>query len=98
VKYLLLASLLSLSACASVAPNKLIEADESIIFNNKCKFKGSIKGHGSSFFMGRKSQIAGAKNEAIEQAMELKATHVIWEQLQLLSGGAYLTGRAYNCE
>lgn len=98
MKYLLLVSLLSLSGCASVAPNKLIEADESIMFNSKCKLKGSIEGHGSQWLMGRKNQIAGAKNEAIEQAMELKATHVIWGQPQLLPAGVYLTGRAYICE
>lgn len=97
MKYYLLVLLIFVSSCASVAPHRLMEADESIMFNNNCRFIAQIEGHGSQWLIGRKSQIAGAKNEAIQSAVEIKATHVIWGQPQLLPEGVYITGRAYNC-
>jgi hypothetical protein len=97
MKYLIAVILLSLTACASVNPNNLIEVDEHIVLRKKCLFLGKFDGYGSLWYFDMKSRLAGAKNEIIEKAIEMEATHIKWGQVQMHNGGVFLTGRAYKC-
>lgn len=97
-KPLILAALF-MAAC-STTPSKeaaqIIEADERGTEN--CKFLGTVEG--SSNYGGLAAQEVGlkrAKNEALEKAYELGATHIVWGNTSKGYWGGNAAGRAYRC-
>lgn len=89
---------LLLSGCAtglSAAGGKVKEAEPKTV--EGCRYLGEV--HGSSGWgnLAASTGIQNAKNEAIESAAALGATHVLWTNI---AGGfsPYVSGRAYVCK
>lgn len=94
---LILAALI-VSACAanpSPAVRGIQETDASRV--KGCEPLGGI--HGSSILGGLAASTAmgNAKNEALEQAVEKGATHVVWGNVEGNYNGASASGQAYRC-
>ncbi len=88
----------AISGCAttkSTMAAKVLEADENVV--SQCKYLGDVTGTSGWGNLASSSGINNAKNEALEQATKLGATHVVWKQV---SGGysPYVNGRAYCCK
>jgi LDH2 family malate/lactate/ureidoglycolate dehydrogenase len=89
---------LLLSGCAtglSAAGAKIQEADPKTV--EGCTYLADV--HGSSGWgnLAASTGMQNAKNEAIERAAALGATHVVWTNI---AGGfsPYVSGRAYLCK
>ena len=86
-----------LSSCAATPKAKGIqEADSPVVAN--CKFLGSV--HAASMWGGCLCQGVGfssAKNQALNKAAKLGATHIVWMHLETGLGGGFASGRAYHC-
>jgi len=74
---------------------KIQEADEATVIN--CKYAGDV--HGSSGWgnLAASTGIQNAKNEGMEMAARLGASHVVWTTV---TGGysPFVSGRAYLCK
>ncbi len=87
------------SGCAtqmSAQAQKIIETDQSQIKN--CKSLGEVSGYSS--YGGLVMQETGkqyAKNEALNQAADRNATHVVWAFATGSFTGGRAQGQAYNC-
>ncbi|MBC7743238.1 MAG: hypothetical protein H7061_13655 [Bdellovibrionaceae bacterium] len=99
MKILTLSLLLFSIGCVSqptARAKQIIEADEKMVSN--CKFLGNVDG--SSTFGGILADDLhqSAKSEALEKAVQLNATHVVWTSVQKgFDSGASLLGNAYSC-
>lgn len=99
MKLLILSLLLFLTGCVSkptAEATKIIEADEKMV--SQCKFLGNVDG--SSTFGGILADDLhqSAKSEALEKAVQLNATHIVWTSVQKgFDSGASLLGKAYSC-
>jgi hypothetical protein len=60
-----------------------------------CKFVGDIQGFAG---WGETAIKDKATRQALRQAADLNATHVIWTQLPRKYGSHYAYGEAYNCD
>lgn len=95
----LMSSVSSITGCATSRSAEAIrvqEADNAMVAN--CIFLGEVEaksGWGGIF--GASTGRENAKNEALEKAVQLGATHVVWTDV----GGFFVpsaTGRAYRCK
>jgi hypothetical protein len=89
---------MSVVGCAtglSAAGAKIRDADPETI--EGCRYLGEV--HGSSGWgnLAASTGIQNAKNEAIESAVAMGATHILWTNI---AGGysPYVSGRAYTCK
>jgi hypothetical protein len=94
---ILLTSIIA-SGCATTLSHpaiKIQEADAKMV--EGCTYVGDV--HGSSGWgnLAASTGIQNAKNEAIEKAAALGATHIVWTNI---SGGysPFVSGRAYICK
>jgi len=88
--------LAGLAACATVEPNHIREVNEDAV--RGCKLAGPIQGS-DAVFVGLSASI-GSKNaraRAMNQAVQLKATDVVWSQ-QGTSMTSEWVGKAYVCK
>ncbi len=89
---------LIVSGCATVpspSASKIYDADEQLVSN--CKFIGNVNGTSGWGNLAASTGINNAKNEAREQAAQLKATHIFWTAVN----GGYspnVSGNAYFCK
>lgn len=92
-------SILFVTGCATQRTGeayKIIETDESSV--KHCHFIGEASG--SSQYGGLAMQEAGkanAKNEALNQAATMQATHVVWKAAQGGFFGAHALALVYKC-
>lgn len=92
-------SILLLAGCATqrtVEAQRIIETDESSV--KHCRLMGEASG--SSQYGGFAMQETGksnAKNEALNQAANMQATHVVWKTAQGGFFGAQAMALVYNC-
>lgn len=94
----LLASSLLLAGCAttlSASAAKVQDADNKMIAY--CKFVGNVQGSSGWGNVAATTGMQNSKNEAMEEAATLGATHIVWDNI---SGGRtpFASGRAYKCE
>jgi hypothetical protein len=87
----------SLSSCAttlSTAARGIVPADDKMVAD--CKFVGDVQGSSGFGNVAASVGMENAKNEALEKAAKLGATHVVFVTV---SGGysPYATGKAYKC-
>ena len=70
------------------------DADEKMV--TECSYLGDVQGSSGVGGMMASQGMTNSKNEAKEQAVKLKATHVLWKDI---SGGysPSASGRAYDC-
>jgi hypothetical protein len=96
-KLLLLLCVLSLAACAASPKAKGIqEADSQMVAD--CISLGSVEaysGWGGCLCQGVGS--SSAKNQALNKAAKLDATHIVWSDQKSGFMGAKFTGQAYRC-
>ena len=102
MKLILIATaFLALSSCAT----SLTQESMKIVQTNQpsdvkgCKTLGEVKGHSS--YGGLMMQEAGknyAKNEAVNNASAMGATHILWTLAEGGFFGGNATGVAYNCK
>jgi hypothetical protein len=78
-----------LISCALTPKAKTIEEIDPNMAAN-CTFVHTV--HGYSGWT-----LTSAKNQALNDAAELGATHIEWTNLDIGLGGANATGRAYRC-
>lgn len=98
---ILFAAVLIVAGCTTgmkKGAGDIVEADEKIVTDKKCKFVGQVEGHASPQISGKKNRIAEAKREAMKQANKLNAPFIIWDEPKLQKDGAAISGRAYSCE
>jgi len=95
----LMSTLSSINGCAtsrSAGAIRVQEADKTAVAN--CSYLGEVEGaSGWGGFLGASTGKENAKNEALEKAVQLGATHVVWTDV----GGFFVpsaTGRAYKCK
>jgi hypothetical protein len=89
--------ILLLSSCAATPKAKGIEEADSRMVAN-CIFLGSV--NAASMWGGCLCQGVGfssAKNQALNKAAKLGATHIVWLNLESGLGGGFASGRAYRC-
>jgi len=93
----LVSIILLLSSCAATPKAKGIqEADSHMVAN--CIFLGSV--HAASMWGGCLCQGVGfssAKNQALNKAAKLGATHIVWLNLESGLAGGFASGRTYRC-
>lgn len=88
---------LALTGCAthlSAPAQKIQAADEKMVEN--CQFLGMVNGTSAFGNLTAKTGMQNASNEALERAVGLGATHIVWVNIT----GAYscsAVGRAYQC-
>lgn len=92
------AAFLSISGCAttlSPAAAKILPADRSMAAD--CTFVGDVNGSSGWGNLAASQGMQNAKNEGLEQAAAMGATHVLWVNV---AGGysPYANGKAYRCE
>lgn len=86
------------SACAttlSPAARQVRVADTSMV--SDCTFLGNAQGSSGWGNLAASTGMQNARNEAREQAADMGATHVVWENVE----GGYSPsafGKAYRCE
>ena len=91
-----LCGLAVLTACTTVAPNTIREVNEGDVA--RCKLAGPVQG-ADAVFVGLSAAV-GSKNaraKAMNQAVRLQATHVVWSQ-QGTSMTSEWVGKAYVCK
>lgn len=88
--------LATLAACATVEPNHIREVNEDSV--RQCKLAGPVQGS-DAVFVGLSASIGSknAKARAMNQAIGLKATDVVWSQ-QGTSMTSEWVGKAYVCK
>jgi len=87
---------LLISCAATPKAKTIIEIDPNM--TTDCTFLQSVHGHSAwgdtcIFTFG----LTNAKNQALNRAAELGATHIVWTNLRSGLGGANVSGRAYRC-
>lgn len=95
---MILLSIFITPGCAttlSPSATKILDADAKMV--DGCTYVGDV--HGSSGWgnLAASTGIQNAKNEAVEKAAALGATHILWTNI---SGGysPYVSGCAYRCK
>ncbi|MGZ3769535.1 MAG: hypothetical protein ACXVCP_12445 [Bdellovibrio sp.] len=92
-------STLFLAGCATnrtAEAQRIVETDENAI--KSCHLLGEVSG--SSHYGGFAMQEFGktnAKNEAVNQAVNMQATHLVWKKAEGGFFGAHALALAYNC-
>ncbi|MBC7466991.1 MAG: hypothetical protein H7256_13465 [Bdellovibrio sp.] len=72
------------------------EADEKAI--QSCTFLGNVDGSATFAGITADGLHESAKSEALDKAVQLKATHVVWLSVQKgFDSGASVLGKAYAC-
>ena len=95
---LLASSALVLPGCATVrseAAAKIKDADEKTVTG--CTYVGDVRGTSN---LGASLAAEGIKDSqafAAEEAVRLKATHIVWAPVQAGAWGVIANGRAYRC-
>lgn len=91
-----LSSLTVLTACTTVQPNNIREVNESSVA--RCKLAGPVQGS-DAIFVGLSASVGSknAKAKAMNQAVRLQATDVVWSQ-QGTSMTNEWVGKAYVCK
>lgn len=91
-----LGSLAVLSACTTLTPNNIREVNDNDV--KSCKLAGPVYGS-DSVFVGLSAGIGtkNAKAKAMNEAVRLKATDVVWSQ-QGTSMTSEWIGKAYVCK
>jgi len=84
-----------LAACTTVTPNSIREVNDTDV--KQCKSLGTISGS-DAVFVGLSASVGSknAKARAMNQAVNLKATDVVWSQ-QGTSMTSEWVGKAYAC-
>lgn len=85
--------------CATTMSDKarsIIEADEGKLAVESCRFVGQVTGGSGFGNLAANIGIRNAKNEALDEASKMGATHVIWTSVNGFMG-ASVSGNAYNC-
>ena len=89
--------ILLLSSCAATPKAKGIQQADSRMVAN-CIFLGSV--NAASMWGGCLCQgvgLSSAKNQALNKAAKLGATHIVWLNLESGLDGGFASGRAYRC-
>ena len=91
-----LGGLAVLTACTTLVPNSIREVNHSDV--KHCKLAGPVQGS-DSVFVGLSAGIGSknAKAKAMNEAVRLKATDVVWSQ-QGTSMTSEWVGKAYVCK
>jgi hypothetical protein len=91
-----LAGVAVLSACTTLTPNSIREVNDSDV--KRCTLAGPVYGS-DSVFVGLSAGIGtkNAKAKAMNEAVRLKATDVVWSQ-QGTSMTSEWIGKAYVCK
>lgn len=89
---------LLVSSCAttpSPAASRIQAADQATVAG--CTFVGDVSGSSGWGNLAASEGMQNAKNEGLERAAEMGATHVMWVNI---AGGysPYATGKAYKCK
>lgn len=84
-----------LSSCSS-SPIKTSIKDADLNMVQPCKFAGSVSGTSGFGGLAASHGVVNAKKEALSQAEQLGATHIVWVNI---SAGMtpYVSGNAYTC-
>jgi hypothetical protein len=99
MRYIVLATTLSLCACATAPSERaaqIRDADPKMI--ESCTYVGEVEG--TSMWGGpggHGAAISNSKNEARDQAAAKGATHIVWNNMTEGSVTA-VAGRAYRCQ
>lgn len=87
----------SLSSCATTlgpAARGITAADDKMVAG--CKFVGDVQGSSGWGNLAASTGMENSKNEALEKAATVGATHIVWANVQ---GGfsPFAHGKAYRC-
>lgn len=85
------------SGCASpLSPKaeRIVEARHSDV--RDCREVGDVRGHASGFHWSSAAAMNSARDQALEQAADRDATHVVWDNIEE-GMTAYTAGTAYRC-
>jgi len=90
-----------LSGCGGVGSQQFESkgikiADENMI--KDCEFKGDVSGLSSFYGLFAAPAYSAARELAIDEAVKLGATHVVFNQGNSHYGGTEVFGRAYVCK
>lgn len=88
--------LLALVNCASVKPNSVKEVADTEV--RGCKTLGPVNGS-DAIFVGLSAAVGSknAKARAMNQAIDMNATHVVWSQMGTSMTSEWV-GKAYQCK
>lgn len=73
----------------------LVLADESMV--TRCEFLGDVSGVSSWYGLFAEEGLTSARDEALKEAVKVKATHVLWTQQNVTYGSTAVHGRSYRC-
>lgn len=95
---LILFCVVFISACTSMSNKATLikEADEKMVYQQDCNFLGLVSGTSGWGNLAASAGISNAKNEALDKAAILGASHVIWTSVNA-GFMCSVTGRAYDC-
>jgi len=86
-----------LGGCAStLSPQaeRIVEARHSDV--RECRELGDVRGNASGFHWSSAAAMNSARDQALEQAADIDATHVVWEHSEE-GMTAYVAGTAFRC-
>jgi len=86
--FLFICLFLLISCAASPKAKTIVEIDPTI--TTDCTFVSFVHAHSGW-------TLSSAKNQALNKAAKLGATHIAWTDFKTGLGGAYASGRAYRC-
>ncbi len=103
VRLLVAAPGLALAACAGDLDAMgqqqqtygIVVADEATVAN--CRFVGDVDGASQWHGLWEQTGLVEARNQALKEAAELRASHVEWTQQSDAGGAVTVRGRAYDC-
>jgi hypothetical protein len=97
---LLLLALLTCSCATTLSARarKVQEVSDSPELVQRCVFLGSVQGQSTLGGMYQATAAANAHNDALEQAADMGATHIVWTEQAVGYSGATVRGKALNCE
>lgn len=87
-------AILLLGCSSATIQTKIKDADINMV--QSCKFAGSVSGTSGFGGLAASHGVMNAKKEALQQAEQLGATHIVW--VNISAGMApYVSGNAYTC-
>ena len=98
MKYNLVLILLFLSSCTtapSIEASKIVEADENRV--SSCRFLGSVHGDSTFGAITPEGLNQKARSNALESALALGATHIVWNSNVKTMDSSSVFGKAYDC-
>ena len=97
ISHLFIFSTVVLLGCTTY-PNKFQIQHVEAIDGERCKLRGMIEGSSLAGQMISGVDVETAKSRALNQAEALRATHVIWTEVESSYEGTVAIGEAYQCK